>query len=71
MKLTALTRRAIEDIAKQLEEKTSQTDFRRIVSAKEEQQEILRLVREMSVAIEIAMVWFPWSNNQVHMLIRE
>jgi hypothetical protein len=54
---------AAEDLGKELEEKTSRSNFKRVVFANEDKQEILRLIREINFAIEFAVVRFVFRKS--------
>ncbi|KAJ3516605.1 hypothetical protein NMY22_g14167 [Coprinellus aureogranulatus] len=56
-------KRAIEDLEKQLEVKTTRGKLKRAVFTKEDQQDIIRIIREINFAIEFAMVSFFLPNS--------
>ncbi|KAJ3547900.1 hypothetical protein NMY22_g1472 [Coprinellus aureogranulatus] len=55
--------RAVESLGRELDEKMKASMVKRLVSVKEDQQEILRLIREISFAIEFAMLEVTVSNE--------
>ncbi|KAJ3532317.1 hypothetical protein NMY22_g7787 [Coprinellus aureogranulatus] len=57
--------RAVESLGRELDEKMNASMVKRLVSVKEDQQEILRLVREISFSIEFAMLEVTVSNETV------
>ncbi|KAJ3503171.1 hypothetical protein NMY22_g18339 [Coprinellus aureogranulatus] len=57
--------RAVESLGRELDEKMKASMVKRLVSVKEDQQEILRLIREISFAIEFAMLEVTVSNETV------
>ncbi|KAJ3525009.1 hypothetical protein NMY22_g10751 [Coprinellus aureogranulatus] len=57
--------RAVESLGRELDEKMKASLVKRLVSVKEDQQEILRLIREISFAIEFAMLEVTVSNETV------